>query len=155
MSVLKPDHDRFMRLAIEEGRRAGAEGNLAIGSVIIRGGAVIGTGRNTIHTEGDPTNHAEMAAIRHACGSVGASELAGATLYTTMEPCPMCLWAICLAGIRSVVIGARHADMQPPRVHYGSYAVEALLSMTGRDLDIVSGVLARDCIALRDTEARP
>lgn len=149
------DHEHFMRLAIDEGRRAGAEGNLAIGSVIVRDGAVIGAGRNTICTEDDPTNHAEMAAIRHVCRTAGASALPGATLYTTMEPCPMCLWAICLAGIPALVIGARHGDMQPPRTQYGGYSVETLLSMTGRRLDIVSGVLARDCIALRETEARP
>lgn len=138
-----------MRLALAEGRRAGVEGNLAIGSVIVRDGQVIGAGRNTINTESDPTNHAETAAIRDACRALASKELAGATLYTTMEPCPMCLWAICLAGIGELVIGARHADMKPPRVHYGRYAVEALLEMTGRRLDIVTGVLTQDCIALR------
>lgn len=148
------DHTHFMRLALEEGRRAGAEGNLAIGSVIVRDGAVIGAGRNTVNAERDPTNHAEMAAIRHACHALGTTDLPGTTLYTTMEPCPMCLWAICLAGVAELVIGARHADMQPQRVHYGSYAVEALLAMTERRLDIVTGVLTKESVALRKTFER-
>jgi tRNA(adenine34) deaminase len=148
------DPQHFMRHALEEGRRAGAEGNLAIGSVIVRDGAVIGAGRNTINTEGDPTNHAEMAAIREACRALDDAALPGTTLYTTVEPCPMCLWAICLAGVETLVIGARHRDMQPPRVHYGTYAVEALLAMTGRRIDIVAGILTDDCIALRDAYER-
>lgn len=138
-----------MRLALEEGRRAGAAGNLAIGSVIVRDGRVIGAGRNTINTESDPTSHAEMAAIRQACRALGATELPGASLYTTMEPCPMCLWAICLAGIGQVVLGARHGDMQPPRVRYGGYSMESLLAMTGRRVDMVTGILAEDCVAIR------
>jgi tRNA(adenine34) deaminase len=144
------DHDRYMRLALEEGRRAGAEGNLAIGSVIVRDGQVIGAGRNTINTESDPTNHAETAAIRDACRALASKELPGATLYTTMEPCPMCLWAICLAGVEELVVGARHADVKPPRIGYGHYAVEALLEMTGRRLGIVTGVLTQECLALRE-----
>jgi tRNA(adenine34) deaminase len=152
--VTATDHEHFMRLALEEGRRAGAEGNLAIGSVIVRDGAVIGAGRNTIHTEGDPTNHAEMAAIRDACRALETAALPGTTLYTTVEPCPMCLWAICLAGVEALVIGARHRDIRPPRVHYGTYAVEALLAMTGRRIDIVAGILTDDCIALREAYER-
>jgi tRNA(adenine34) deaminase len=144
------DHEHFMRLALEEGRRAGTEGNLAIGSVIVRDGFVIGAGRNTINTERDPTNHAETAAIRNACRALASKELSGATLYTTMEPCPMCLWAICLAGVEELVIGARHADVKTPRVGYGRYAVEALLEMTGRRLGIVTGVLTQECLALRE-----
>jgi len=149
------DHDRFMHLALAEGERAGSEGNLAIGSVIVRDGQVIGAGRNTINTEHDPTNHAETAAIRDACRRLSSADLGGGAIYTTMEPCPMCLWAICLAGIESVVIGARHADMKPPTVHYGAYAVEALLEMTERRLDIVTGILTGECIALRKAYGPP
>ena len=139
------DHQHFMRLAIDEGRKGDAEGNRPIGSVIVRGGQVIGAGRNTVASESDPTNHAETVAIRDACRRLGVTDLSGATLYTTMEPCPM--WAITIAGISELVLGARHADFAPH--DYGDYSVERLLDLTGRGMNIVTGVLQDECIATR------
>lgn len=141
------EHAHFMQMALDEGRRGVSEGNRPIGSVIVRDGTVIATGRNTVATEGDPTNHAETVAIRAGCRSLGVTELPGATLYTTMEPCPMCLWAISIAGIERLVLGARHAAFQPH--DYGDYSVERLLELTGRKLDVVTGVLTDDCEAMR------
>ena len=141
------DHQHFMRLAIDEGRDGAAEGNRPIGSVLVRGGEVLGAGRNTVASECDPTNHAETVAIRDACRRLGVTDLAGATLYTTMEPCPMCQWAITIAGISELVLGARHADFAPH--DYGSYSVERLLELTGRDMAVVTGVLQDECIAIR------
>src|SRR5262245_52656569 len=92
-----------MALALAEVRAAAAEGNLAVGSVI-------GRGHNLVRTSGDPTAHAETVALRDACRALGNLELPGSTCYTTMEPCPMCCWAIVVAGIERVVLGARHVD---------------------------------------------
>jgi tRNA(Arg) A34 adenosine deaminase TadA len=141
------DHTRFMRLAIEEGRKGESEGNRPIGSVIVSGGRVVGVGRNTVESECDPTNHAETVAIREACGKLGVTSLDGATLYTTMEPCPMCQWAIVIAGISELVLGARHADFAPH--DYGDYSVERLLAMTGRRMSVVTGILQEECITIR------
>lgn len=141
------DHEHFMRLAIEEGRKGEAAGNRPIGSVIVRDGAVIGVGRNTVESECDPTSHAETVAIRDACRKLGVTDLGGATLYTTMEPCPMCQWAITIAGISELVLGARHADFAPH--DYGDYTVERLLELTGRQMTVVTGVLQDECIAIR------
>lgn len=147
MSDNDAEHAKFMRLAIDEGRRGGEAGNLAVGSVIVRDGTVIGRGYNTAVSEGDPTNHAEIVAIRHACGTLASAQLTGATLYTAMEPCPMCAWAICMVGIKRLVLGARHATFHRPEM--GAYAIERLVEMTGAKLEVVSGVLEVECEALR------
>ena len=146
------DHSHFMRLALDKGRAGAAAGNPAIGSVIVRDGTVIGAGHNTVESRCDPTNHAETVAIRHACGSLKTTELPGTTLYTTMEPCPMCLWAICISGIDRLVMGARLRDLQPLKVNYGSYSVETFLAMTEGRLDVVTGILSEECAELRRSQ---
>lgn len=143
------DHQHFMRLAIDEGKAGAAEGNRPIGTVIVRDGQVIATGRNTVNADGDPTNHAETVAIRDACIRLGTVELPGTTLYTTMEPCPMCLWVMAMVKVERFVLGARHADFHPK--NYGDYTVESLLAMTGEDMEVVTDVLQAECIALRDS----
>lgn len=148
-------HERFMHLAIEEAEKAAAEGNMAVGAVIVREGEILARGRNEANTAFDVTAHAETAAIRSLSGRLrienpslraDSGPLAGATLYTTCEPCPMCAWATCIAGISTIVIAARFADMG---VGYGDYAIEKLLAMTGQPLKVVSGVLRGECEALR------
>lgn len=145
------DHDRFMRAAIEEARRGAAAGNVAVGSVIVRDGEVIGAGHNTVNADGDPTAHAEIVAIRDACRRAGTATLpADATLYTSMEPCPMCLWAIRCAGIGRLVLGARHAAFR--RSDLGDYSAERLIELTGAPLVMVTGVLEQECVALRELD---
>jgi len=149
------DHERFMRLAIEEAEQGAVEGNMAVGAVIVMEGAVVARGHNEATSAFDLTAHAETAAIRTLSARLrivnptfraGAGPLARSTLYTTCEPCPMCAWATCIAGISAIVIGARFADMG---VGYGDYALEKLLAMTDQPLRVVSGVLRADCEALR------
>jgi tRNA(Arg) A34 adenosine deaminase TadA len=140
-------HETFMRRAIEAARRGATAGNLAVGSVIVRDGEVIGTGCNTVRADGDPTAHAEIVAIRDACRRTGEAVLPGTTLYTSMEPCPMCLWAIRTADIGRLVLGARHADFDRPDL--GDYSVERLVEMTGAPLALVTGVLHEACLELR------
>ena len=142
-----PDHATHMRAAIDEALRAGAAGNIAVGSVVVRDDAVIGAGHNTVNADGDPTAHAEVMAIRDACRREGSVSLEGATLYTSMEPCPMCLWAIRAAGIGELVLGARHAHFHRPEL--GSYSVEKLIEMTGAPLRPTEGVLVEECLAIR------
>ncbi len=141
------DHDRFMKLALEESRLALEAENVPVGSVIVKDGHVIGKGRNQVNSHSDPTAHAETVAIRDACANLQTPDLSGSTCYTVMEPCPMCCWAILEAGISGLVLGARHAEMK--RADYGDYAVEKLLLMTRRKLEIVTGVMVADCEAMR------
>ncbi len=137
------DHDHFMRLALEQAEKGAAAGNNFVGSVIVKDGTVIGAGYNTVVSEQNPVNHAETIAIMDACGKLGTKDLSGTTLYTTMEPCPMCLWAIHVAGIERLVLGGRHASMG--RTDLGDYSVELLLELTRQTIDLVTGVRNEEC----------
>jgi tRNA(Arg) A34 adenosine deaminase TadA len=91
---MQDDDERFMRHAIRLSRekmRDGAGG--PFGAVIVKDGAVIGEGWNRVTSSNDPTAHAEIVAIREACRALGSFTLNGCTLYTSCEPCPMCLAA--------------------------------------------------------------
>ncbi len=94
-------HETYLKMAIETARsgirkRAGGP----FGAVIVRDGRVMGKGYNTVVAENDPTAHAEINAIRHACRELGDHHLTGSVIYTNFEPCPMCLAAIYWADIR-------------------------------------------------------
>jgi tRNA(adenine34) deaminase len=83
------DND-YMDLALRYAMEAFARGDWPVGSVIVRDGEVLGSGQNRQNSGGDVTTHGELEAIRRAIGTHGAERVTGATLYTTMEPCPMC-----------------------------------------------------------------
>ena len=144
---MSDDHEYFMGLALEESERARAAGNIPVGSVIVRDGKVIGRGCNRVDSDRDPTCHAEVDALRDACRNLDSRDLSGAACYTSMEPCPMCCWALQEARVARLVLGARHAEMR--RVDYGGYSVEALLELAGRSMDIVTGVRTAECEAKR------
>ena len=96
----------FMREAMALAERAAAEGEVPVGAVLVRGGAVIGRGWNRPIASHDPTAHAEIGALRDAAEHVGNYRLPGSTLYVTLEPCPMCAGAIVHARVARVVFGA-------------------------------------------------
>jgi tRNA(adenine34) deaminase len=97
-----PEDEVFMRMALAEA----AKGDFPFGAVIVRGGEVVATGRNLGKTNNDPTAHGEMVAIREFVAKRPAVALASATLYTSGEPCPMCMGAILWCGIGRVVFAA-------------------------------------------------
>ena len=94
---------KYMKEALKEAALAAEEGNVPVGAVIVREEEIIGRGHN--RKDMDPTEHAEMVAIRDACRQQGHWNLRGCTLYVTVEPCPMCSGAIVQARIRRVVFG--------------------------------------------------
>ena len=100
-------HDQWMRLALDQARRAEAAGEVPIGAVVVLDGQVIGRGFNRPISDVDPTAHAEMVALREAARAVGNYRLVGADVYVTLEPCLMCVGALVLARVRTVVFGAR------------------------------------------------
>jgi tRNA(adenine34) deaminase len=95
-----------MRLALDEGRAAAADGEVPVGAVVTRGGAIVATGRNRMRAENDPTAHAEMVAIRAAAAVLGAPRLDGCDLWVTLEPCAMCAGAMALARIDRLYFAA-------------------------------------------------
>ena len=97
------NHKKYLVLSVEEatsGMRAGDGG--PFGALIVRDGAIIGRGHNTVIQSFDPTAHAEVNAIRDACTRLKTHHLTGATIYSNFEPCPMCLSAIYWADIRNL-----------------------------------------------------
>ena len=101
------DADRcWMEEALAEARQALSEGEVPVGAVIVKDGCVVGRGHNRRESEGDPTAHAEMMAIREAARVLGGWRLTGCTLYVTMEPCPMCAGAMVQARLDRLVYGA-------------------------------------------------
>jgi tRNA(adenine34) deaminase len=98
--------NRFMQLAFDEARAAGARGEVPIGAVVVRGDAVIGRSGNRTRELSDVTAHAEIAAIREAAAAAGSERLVDADLYVTLEPCTMCAAAISFARIRRLYYGA-------------------------------------------------
>ena len=106
---INPDQldERYMRLALALAAEAAAEGEVPVGAVIVRDGAVVGTGRNRRETARSALAHAEIEAIADACRRLGGWRLFGSALYVTLEPCPMCAGAIINARIDRVVYGAR------------------------------------------------
>jgi tRNA(adenine34) deaminase len=95
-----------MELALEEALAAAARGEVPIGAVIVRDGAVLARAGNRTIESDDPTAHAEMLAIRAAAGAAGSQRLSDADLYVTLEPCAMCAAAISFARIRRLYFGA-------------------------------------------------
>ena len=99
----------FMSLALDEARAAGARGEVPVGCVIVRDGAVVARAGNRTLADRDPTAHAEIIAIRAAAASLGSERLDGCDLYVTLEPCAMCAGAVAFARIRRLYYGAADA----------------------------------------------
>ena len=147
MGAAVASHEQYMDIVLSHCERALERGDCPVASIIVRDGRIVGEGQNRATTGGDPTAHAEVEAIRDASRKLGSGYLSGATLYSAMEPCPMCCWAIKEAKIARVVLGARHAGMR--RVDYGAYSIEKLLAMTNASLELVTGVRVPECEAVR------
>jgi tRNA(adenine34) deaminase len=100
------DDDALMELALAQARQAPAHDDVPIGAVVLVGGRVVAARHNERERLADPTAHAELLALRDAAAAVGSHRLDGATLVTTLEPCPMCAGAALLARVERVVFGA-------------------------------------------------
>jgi tRNA(adenine34) deaminase len=103
---MKKDDHYWMGKAIEQARRAEAIGEVPIGAVVVKDGAVVARGYNLRESRQDPSAHAEMIAIRKAAAKLGSWRLTGATLYVTLEPCTMCMGAVILSRLERVVFGS-------------------------------------------------
>jgi tRNA(adenine34) deaminase len=146
-----PGHEHYMRRALERARQAARNGNRPVGSLIVRDGEILAEGENAMFTGLDPSAHAEVVAIRQACARLGTLDLSGTTLYSTLEPCPMCFWCMQEARIGRLVLGGRYAGIGRS---IGRYSVETAQEFTGYRLEVVTGVLQEECEALRNDWAR-
>src|SRR5690606_20607885 len=128
-------NEKFLRMAIDLARDNAGHGGRPFGAVLVKDGAVIATGVNRILSTNDPTAHAELSAIREASAKLGSPRLDGCTVYASGQPCPMCLAAIHLTGIREVVYAYSNSDAQP--FGLSSAAVYAQLALPLEQQSIV------------------
>ncbi|MBE6188840.1 MAG: nucleoside deaminase [Rikenellaceae bacterium] len=105
-----PEDKKFMQLAIDLSIENVAQGGGPFGAVIVRNGEVIATGTNRVTESCDPTAHAEVSAIRAACAALKDFKLTGCTVYSSCEPCPMCLSALYWAGVERIYYGNTKQD---------------------------------------------
>jgi len=138
----------YMRLAIRKAREGIAAGQSPFGSAIVRDGQVVAVTHNTVRRDDDPTAHAEVNCIRAAARDLKTISLHGCTLYSTTEPCPMCLSAIHWAKIDRVVFGASIADAQTAGFSELAVAAKDLAKMGGSPLLVEDGLLREECAAL-------
>ena len=134
----------FMRAALDEARRGLLDGEVPVGAVVVADGAIVARAHNAPIALSDPTAHAEVLALREAGRKTGNYRLTGATLYVTVEPCPMCCGAVLQARLARVVYCA--ADPK-------AGAVESLYrllddSRLNHRVEAVGGVLGGECEAL-------
>lgn len=142
-----PGDAHFMRRALELAREAEAAGEVPVGALVVAAGRIVGEGWNRPVGSHDPTAHAEIIALRAAGAALGSYRLGGATLYVTLEPCPMCATAMVHARIARVVFGA----WDPRQGAAGSVFDLTHARALNHTLDAFGGVLADECGALLKT----
>ncbi len=134
----------YMRLALELAGEAASNDEVPVGAVVVRDGSVVGRGFNAPISQGDPTAHAEVRALRAAARTIGNYRLTDCSLYVTLEPCVMCAGAIQHARIARVVYGARDAKT-------GACGSVVDLFADGRlnhHAEVIGGVCAQDSARL-------
>jgi tRNA(adenine34) deaminase len=136
--------EAWMRRAIELAARAEAAGEVPVGALVVRDDAVLGEGWNRPIGARDPTAHAEILALRAAAEAAGDYRLGGATLYVTLEPCPMCAAAMAHARVARLVFGAWDPRQGAAGSAFNLVASEAM----NHRIDAFGGVLSAECGAL-------
>ncbi|HUE60634.1 MAG TPA: tRNA adenosine(34) deaminase TadA, partial [Acidimicrobiales bacterium] len=125
-----------MDLALGEARSAGEEGDVPVGAVVVAGGKVVAAAGNRREATGDPTAHAEVLALRAAAVALGTWRLSDATLYVTLEPCPMCAGALVAARVARLVF----ACADPKAGACGSLYNLCVDPRLNHELEVVAGV---------------
>lgn len=142
--VMSADHESHMRQTLVLAREALAVGEVPIGALVVKDGAILGRGYNRPIAAADPTAHAEINALRAAAQAVGNYRLPGATLYVTVEPCTMCAGALVHARIATLVYGARE-----PRAGAAGSSIDVLANPgLNHRVMVQGGVLEAECAGL-------
>ena len=141
---MNPDDEKFMREALALARQAEAAGEVPVGAVLVKDGAIIASGWNQPISAHDPTAHAEVMVLRAAGRIAGNYRLTGTTLYVTLEPCAMCAGALVHARVGRLVYGA--AD--PKTGAAGSVFDLMRTDQLNHRIEVTGGVLTEECGAL-------
>jgi len=139
--IKMPEHEKFMKEALKQAKKASALGEVPIGCVIVYEGRIIGRGYNRRNTDKSSLAHAEITAIRRAGKVIGDWRLEDCTLYVTLEPCQMCAGAIVQARIPEVIIGS----MNPKAGCAGSIYNMLQEPAFNHQVRLLKGVLAEEC----------
>lgn len=134
-------HNEFMKVAIDEAKKAEALGEVPIGAVVVKDGEIISRAHNLRETTQNPVTHAELLAIQKASEAVGSFRLEDCTLYVTLEPCVMCSGAIIMSRVPLVVYGA--ADKKGGTVDSLMHLLDE--PRFNHRAEVVSGVLEEEC----------
>ena len=131
---------KYMEIALEKAKEAYEIGEIPVGAVIVKDDKIIGMGMNTREKDRNALGHAEINAINEACKNTGSWRLDGATIYVTMEPCPMCAGAIINARIKTVVFGCYDLKMG---------AFDSVCNLANEKFDftpeIYGGIMENEC----------
>lgn len=131
---------KYMQIALEKAKEAYEIGEIPVGAVIVKDDKIIGMGMNTREKNKNALGHAEINAINEACKNTGSWRLDGATIYVTMEPCPMCAGAIINARIKTVVFGCYDLKMG---------AFDSVCNLANEKFDftpeIYGGIMEKEC----------
>jgi len=139
---MNQDYQKFMRLAIEEAKKAGQKDEVPVGAVVVAlSGEILSRAHNQVVSLTDPTAHAEILALREAAEKTGNYRLLNAILYVTVEPCPMCMGAAVHARARRIVFGTRDSKWGAA----GSLYNLARDTRLNHQLEVISGVCEDTC----------
>lgn len=140
-------HEHYIRRCIELARRALVTNDAPVGALVVLNDRIVAEGIECVRGRRDVTGHAEIEAVRTACERLASLNLTGCTLYTSVEPCVMCAYAIRLARISRVVAGARSTD--------AAWALNGWYTLTSGDIlpdrpppSVIRDVLSRECNAV-------
>jgi tRNA(adenine34) deaminase len=134
-------HQDWMRLALQQAQMAFAQGEVPIGAVVVHNEKVIASAHNEKEQRQDPTAHAEILALQSAARYLGSWRLSEATLYVTLEPCPMCAGALIQARLQKLVFGA--PDSKGGAV--GSVMNVLDVTKWNHQVEVIAGILEEEC----------
>ena len=146
--IVRVDFEKMMRIAIDEARQSRAESNKGYGAVVILGDRILAKAHDTAITENDPSLHAEVNAIRQAVDVLGDSNLCGAVLFSTCEPCPMCASLAVWANLTTIVYGVsieETACMGKSRIIIGC---REIIDQSPVRMEVIGDALHDECLAL-------
>jgi len=150
------EDERYMRLALDLASAGMDAGGSPFGAVVVRDGGVLAAEHNQVLQTSDPTAHAEVTALRAAARAAGSHDLAGCTVYSTTEPCPMCFSAIHWANCDRIVYGAGIGDAAGVGFRELSISNDEMRRLGGSSLVVDGGVLAEEARAqFADFAGRP
>jgi tRNA(adenine34) deaminase len=140
-SAREKDHERWMRESLRAAREAQTRDEVPIGTCVVVAGELLAVAGNRTRTDCDPTAHAEIVALREAAQKFGNYRLAGAAVYSTLEPCAMCAGALIQARVSLLVYGATDEKAGAVESHFHICDAEQL----NHRVEVIKGVLEAEC----------